>query len=160
MKKEQDSGSQPKFWGRCENVWDLTLPWVRMYWSIDVLRRYWQAGYTYISLTVQDMPPSFDGVLQDISDFRASCEPHHDWLCFASSDAEISAAREQDKLALGVNVQDTALVHPDLERLSVLRAKGVRHMLLAYQTRNLAADGCAEPADGGLSCLAVAWYAR
>ena len=135
----------------CNSVWDLTLPWVRMYWSIDLLKRYWEAGYSYISLTVQDMPPTFDGVLRELEDFTLQCEPHSDWLCFAASDSDIAVAGKNNKLALGINIQDTALVHSDLERLSLLRDRGVRHMLLAYQVRNLAADGCAEPADGGLS---------
>ena len=135
----------------CPNVWDLTIPWVRAYWSLDVLKRYQLAGYTYASLTIQDMPASFEGVQRDLRDFQTECEPHSDWLCFARSGAEIDDARRTGKLALGLNVQDTALVHDDLARLEVLGDLGVRHMLLAYQIRNLAADGCAEPADAGLS---------
>ena len=135
----------------CPNVWDLTIPWVRMYWSIDLLKRYHEAGYTYASLTIQDMPASFEGVQQDVQDFQKECEAHSDWLCFAPTSGEIDAARDQGKLALGLNVQDTALVHDDLDRLEVLRDLGVRHMLLAYQVRNRAADGCAEPANAGLS---------
>ena len=136
---------------RSANVWDLTIPWVRMYWSIDVLKRYHRAGYTYASLTIQDMPASFEGVLEDVRDFEAECEPHADWLCFARNSAEIDEAKRAGKLALGLNVQDTVLVHDDLDRLETLRNIGVRHMLLAYQVRNRAADGCAEPANGGLS---------
>lgn len=135
----------------CPNVWDLTIPWVRMYWSVELLRRYHEAGYTYASLTIQDMPASFVGVQQEVRDFQSECEPHSDWLCFARTGAEIDAARRDEKLALGINVQDTALVHDDLDRLEVLRDLGVRHMLLAYQVRNRAADGCAEPANAGLS---------
>lgn len=135
----------------CPNVWDLTIPWVRMYWSVDLLRRYHEAGYTYASLTIQDMPASFEGVQKETRDFQSECEPHSDWLCFARTGAEIDAARRDGKLALGINVQDTALVHDDLDRLEVLRDLGVRHMLLAYQVRNRAADGCAEPANAGLS---------
>ena len=33
----------------------------------------------------------------------------------------------------------------------VLHAAGIRHMLLAYNVRNLVADGCAEVANAGLS---------
>lgn len=132
-------------------VWDMTLPWVQMYWSIDLLRRYHEAGYTYVSLTIQDLPATFNGVLRDITAFRKLCEPHSDWLVFAGTGEEIDAGREAGKLVLGLNVQDTALVHEDFDRLSVLRSLGVRHMLLAYQLRNRAADGCAEPANAGLS---------
>ncbi|MEM1050496.1 MAG: membrane dipeptidase [Pseudomonadota bacterium] len=132
-------------------VWDLTVPWVEMYWSIDLLKRYRQAGYTFASLTIQDMPPSFDGVLRDIERFVRLCEPHSDWLAIARNGVDIEAGRAAGKLVIGFNVQDTELVHSDLRRLRVLKSMGVRHMLLAYQLRNNAADGCAEPADAGLS---------
>ena len=133
------------------DVWDMTLPWARIYWEIDVLKRYHECGYTFANLTIQDMPATYNGVLQHIADFQAMCEPHSDWLCFGSSIAEIDEGRRAGKLVLGINVQDTVLVHEDLGRLQTLKDLGVRHMLLAYQTRNLAADGCAEPADAGLS---------
>ena len=133
------------------DVWDMTVPWVEMYWSIDVLNRYRQAGYTFANLTIQDMPASYEGVQSEVAKFQKLCEPHADWLCFGSTTDEIEKGRHEGKLVLGLNVQDTELVHEDLSRLEVLKAMGVRHMLIAYQTRNRAADGCAEPDDAGLS---------
>lgn len=135
------------------HVWDMTLPWARVYWDIATLRRYHQSGYSFVNLTIQDMPATFDGVQTEIADFQALCAPHTDWLVFAPDMAAIEAARAEGRLALGLNVQDTALVQDDLQKLSILQALGVRHMLLAYQTRNAAADGCAEPGDAGLSLL-------
>lgn len=132
-------------------VWDMTLPWVEQYWDIDVLRRYHDSGYTFISATIQDMPASYEGVKREVARFKELCIPHSDWLCFADSIVDIDRERDAGRLVLGLNVQDTELVHDDLSRLQVLRELGVRHMLLAYQTRNKAADGCAEPADAGLS---------
>jgi len=136
---------------QCPDVWDMTLPWPRIYWSIDVLRRYHASGYTFANLTVQDLPATFEGVQKELGDFKALCAEHADWLCFASDAAEIDAGNAAGKLTLGINVQDTELVHDDFSRLHKLREIGVRHMLLAYQVRNRAADGCAEPADAGLS---------
>ena len=134
-----------------ESVWDMTLPWVEMYWSVEVLKRYRRAGYTYISLTIQDMPASFSGVLTEVARFKELCAPHSDWLTFARTQNDIIEGQKSGKLVLGLNVQDTVLVHEDLERLRALKDLGVRHMLLAYQLRNRAADGCAEPDDAGLS---------
>lgn len=135
------------------NVWDLTIPWVEMYWSIELLRRYQRAGYSFVSLTIQDMPPTFDGVFRDIERFAHLCEAQSDWMLIVRSQADIVSAQKAGKLAVGFNVQDTELVHCDFRRLRVLKGLGVRHMLLAYQLRNNAADGCAEPADAGLSLL-------
>ncbi|MEM1113300.1 MAG: membrane dipeptidase [Pseudomonadota bacterium] len=154
MEAETQSGSQAHdLIAGSSAVWDMTLPWVEQYWDIEVLRRYHQCGYTFISATIQDMPASFDGVQQEVARFRALCEPHSDWLCFADSITDIDRERQAGRLVLGLNVQDTELVHDDLSRLQVLRELGVRHMLLAYQTRNRAADGCAEPEDAGLSAF-------
>ena len=133
------------------DVWDMTVPWVEMYWSIEVLRRYRDHGYTFANLTIQDMPASYEGVQSEIAKFQLQCAPHSDWLCFGSTSEEITKGRKEGKLVLGLNVQDTELVHDDLDRLQTLKELGVRHMLLAYQTRNRAADGCAEPDDAGLS---------
>lgn len=133
------------------NVWDMTVPWPEIYWDIGVLKRYHECGYSFLSLTLQDLPATYDGVLSEVARFKALCEPHSDWLCFASELPEIDSARSSNKLVLGLNVQDTELVHDDFGRLHTLRQLGVRHMLLAYQTRNRAADGCAEPSDAGLS---------
>src|SRR6266481_1633884 len=43
------------------DVWDMTLPWLPIYWDMDILRRYRRAGYTFVSLTLQDWPPTFEG---------------------------------------------------------------------------------------------------
>jgi membrane dipeptidase len=135
------------------DVWDMTIPWPRIYWSIEVLRRYFECGYTYLSLTLQDLPATFEGLPREIQAFRELSDRHADWLCWGPSLADLDAGKAAGRLVLGLNVQDTELVHDDLARLQTLRALGVRHMLLAYQLRNRAADGCAEPADAGLSLL-------
>jgi len=134
-----------------EFVWDLTLPWVEQYWDINTLKRYKDSGYTFVSLTIQDIPTSYDGVLSQIRKFQNLCIPHSDWLCYARTTEEIIKGQQSGKLVLGLNIQDTELIHDDLSKLEHLKSIGVRHMLLAYQERNKAADGCAEPADGGLS---------
>ena len=130
--------------------WDLTVPWVRQYWSVELIKRYHAKGFSYVNLTIQDSPPTFEGVQEEVKAFQALCEPHTE-LCFAKTLADIQSANAEGKLAIGLNVQDTELVHEDLDRLEFLKNFGVMHMLLAYQVRNKAADGCAEPSDAGLS---------
>ncbi len=114
------------------------------------MQQYHRSGFTYANLTIQDSPPTFAGVQAEVRAFQKLCEPHPE-LCFAKTLPEIQAANAEGKLAIGLNVQDTELVHADLDRLEVLKEFGIMHMLLAYQLRNKAADGCAEPADAGLS---------
>jgi membrane dipeptidase len=132
-------------------VWDMTLPWVDVFQDINILARFKQAGYTFVSATTEDLPPTFEGVQQCIGRFREAAKAHADWLTIGTSLAEIDRGRREDKLVVGLNVQDTVQLGTDLSRVEALHAIGVRHMLLAYNVRNFVADGCAEPADGGLS---------
>lgn len=133
------------------DVWDMTLPWLPVYWDLEILARYKRAGFTFVSLTLQDWPPTFDGTRQCIERFKEIAAEHADWLTFGSSLAEIDRARSEGRLALGLNSQETRPIGEDLSRIEALYEVGVRHMLLAYNVRNLVADGCAEIADAGLS---------
>lgn len=133
------------------DVWDMTLPWIPCYWDVEILARYRRAGYTFISATLQDWPPTFEGTRQCIERFKEMARPHADWLVFGSTLDEIERGRREGKLVVGLNSQETRPVGEDLSRIEALRAMGIRHMLLAYNVRNLVADGCAEVADGGLS---------
>jgi membrane dipeptidase len=133
------------------DVWEMVLPWIPAYWDIDILARYKSAGYTFVSATLQDWPPTFDGMRHCIERFKQMAEPHADWLMFGNSLADIDRGRKEGKLVIGLNSQETRPIGEDLSRIEALYALGVRHMLLAYNVRNLVADGCAEVADAGLS---------
>jgi membrane dipeptidase len=136
---------------RREGVWDMTLPWMPESWDIDVLRRFHDAGVSFISLTLQDWWPTFKGTLDAINKFKELVSKHADWICFAFEVSAIEAAREAGKLALGINSQEFAPVGKDLRRLRCLHDAGMRQIVLAYNVRNIVADGCAEAADAGLS---------
>lgn len=129
----------------------MTLPWLTRYQGIDILRRYKAAGFTFVSATVEDFPPTFEGVLESVRELRQLADRYADWLTVGTSLAEIDRGRRDGKLVLGLNVQDTVQLGSDLARIEILHQAGIRHMLLAYNTRNFVADGCAEPADAGLS---------
>ena len=133
------------------DVWDMTLPWLPIYWDISVLARYKRAGYTFVSATLQDWPPTMDGTRRCIDRFKELAKAHESWLSFGSSLAEIEIGRQEGKLVIGFNSQESRLIAEDLSRVEEVYALGVRHMVLAYNVRNLVADGCAEMADAGLS---------
>jgi membrane dipeptidase len=136
---------------RTADVWDMTLPWIPVYWDLEVLARYRRAGFTFVSASLQDWPPSLDGMRVCIEQFKEIAKPANSWLTFGSSLSDIDRGRVEGKLVIGVHSHDTRPIGEDLSRIGALHALGVRHMLLAYQVRNLVADGCAEVADGGLS---------
>jgi membrane dipeptidase len=133
------------------DVWDMTLPWTLGQQDLSLLARYKRAGFTFVSATTQDIPASFSGITSCIESCQRLIRAAPEWLVFAKSVADIEAARQEGKLAVGLNVQDTLQLGTDLTNIQALQQVGVRHMLLAYQTRNFVADGCAETSDAGLS---------
>jgi hypothetical protein len=65
--------------------------------------------------------------------------------------ADIRAAHAAGKIAFNLHFQGSNPIAGDLSLVEVYRRLGVGHMLLAYNGRNLAGDGCHEPGDAGLS---------
>jgi membrane dipeptidase len=133
------------------DVWEMTLPWIPTFWDIDILRRYRSAGFTFVSATIQDWPATFDGTVRSVERFKQLAASQSQWLAFGSCVAEIEQGRRDGKLVIGLNSQDPGPIERDLSRVEAFHRLGMRHMLLAYNTRNLIADGCAEAADAGLS---------
>jgi membrane dipeptidase len=132
-------------------VWDMTLPWLPIYWDLEVLASYHRAGYTFVSATLQDWPPTLEGTRRCIRRFKEVAASAGDWLMFGESLADIDAGRRAGKLVVGLNSQEIRPIGEDLSGVEALYELGVRHTLLAYNVRNLVADGCAETADAGLS---------
>src|ERR1700688_841676 len=71
------------------DVWDMTLPWLPIYWDLNVLARYKRAAYTFVSASLQDWPPTFEGMRRCIEQFKELAMPASAWLTFGSSLAEI-----------------------------------------------------------------------
>ena len=69
----------------------------------------------------------------------------------ARTRADIERAKRDDAVALVLGLQDSEPLEGSAEHLDVLVRLGLRVLQLTYQRRNRAADGCGEPADGGLS---------
>ena len=83
------------------DIWDMTLPWLPCYWDLEILARYRHAGYTFVSATLQDWPPTFDGTRRCIERFQALAEPAAAWLTFGSTLEEIDRGRQDGKLVVG-----------------------------------------------------------
>ena len=136
---------------KCSDVWDMTIPWTPPVRDFDTLKRFKNSGFTYVSLTLQDWPPTLEGTLESIREFKERALTEATWLTMGTSIEEIESGRRAGKLVAGINSQDTRPAGEELERIGILHSAGVRHMVLAYQVRNLVADGCAETSDAGLS---------
>ena len=58
--------------------------------------------------------------------------------------ADIRAAKKAAKLALAFHFQETNPLEGDINMVETYYDLGVRHMLMAYNTKNQVGDGCAE----------------
>lgn len=89
-----------------------------------------------------------------------------DTIAQAGSPEEIRAINAEGKVAVVWSVNGPPVIgelqslEQELSRIDDWRRIGVRLMHLSYNRRNFIADGCAEPADGGLSDLGCELVAR
>lgn len=131
---------------------DLVLPYSEPYEDLDtILPRYVAAGISSVSLSLSGDRHGIEQTMRHLAMVRAGIlrEPEHYRL--ALSVADIRQAKRDGKLAIQFNFQGSNGLGGDVEMVEVYYALGVRQMLLAYNKRNAAADGCLEESDAGLS---------
>ncbi len=116
------------------------------------LERYRAAGVTYASLNVgyDIMPP--DQVIRVIADYRAWIAARGDQYVLAGSVAEIVAAQESGRLALGFDLEGMVALNGQISMIELYHRLGVRQMLFAYNRNNAFASGCHDE-DTGLTDL-------
>ncbi len=94
------------------------------------------------------------------------CDKFRDVMARSVFPADVAAAKKAGKHTIYLTTNGVPLPHPiysvenALYYLTVFYQLGVRMMHLTYNRRNLLGDGCAEPADGGLSDLGRAVIAE
>ncbi|QOR35211.1 membrane dipeptidase [Clostridium sp. 'deep sea'] len=133
-------------------IWDNTIPWGNPYRSIETLRRFKNAGYSVISISSQNFINPFEGSIKEISTDKKLIRQYKDELVLVNTTDDIIKAKEQNKLAIILNMQEASPIGLQFENVSLFYEMGVRHMLLAY-FRNHFADGCWEESNAGLSIL-------
>ncbi len=137
-------------------VWDMTLPWTPTLCDEETLPRFHRAGVKVLSLTVdadRDFTPNT--VLTQIGHIERQCRANPDDLAIARSADEILAITASGKTALLLHCQGTNALGRRLDLVEVFYQLGIRHMLLAYNQKNLVGDGCAERTDAGLSRFGI-----
>jgi membrane dipeptidase len=113
---------------------------------------YAAAGVTLAVFTiVDDFPNSIEQTLRLIGANRRYFSLHPERFVLADRTDDVVAAKEQGKLAVSFAFQGSNALMGDLTLVEVYRRLGVVQMLLAYNAGNLAADGCHESRNAGLS---------
>ncbi len=100
-------------------------------------------------------------LLKRLSNFTYVTDMMSDFIVKASTPADIEAAWKAGKRALyltgnGVPLtQDWVSVPDEMRYIRVFYKLGIRMMHMTYNRRNMIGDGCAEPANAGLSDFGV-----
>ena len=138
---------------RSSLVWDMTVPYGMQHATDGVtLERFAKAGVGLVSLTIGgDKTFGPAPALANIARVYEVCARNPGRYRFVHGVADIDAARAEGRLAITLNFQGTNVLGNDLGMVEVFYRLGVRHMLLAYNQKNLVGDGCAERTDAGLS---------
>lgn len=136
-------------------ICDSTLPWLE---NIAPRERRQQElndrrslGFAYVSLTVGGPYDRGDQVSRFAEEEAEWIASQSDRFTLARTVEDIRSAHEQGRLALGFHLQGTSPLDADASRVEAFYRLGIRHMLLAYNKRNPAGDGCMEQADEGLT---------
>lgn len=139
-------------------VWDMTLPWEASAapdQKLEALKRLSNSGYNYITLTLaldwHDNEMAFAVLAKE----RGWLSEHEDKFTLVETVDDVLAAKDAGKLAVGFHFQGTNPIGADLSMVESAYKLGVRHMLISYNLRNRAGDGCLERTDGGLSNFGI-----
>ncbi len=131
---------------------DMTLPMSQdNITEGQLLKKARAAGFDHVSVTVGFKDTGVRGTMDGIAGLSRYVSEREDDFVMVRDFGELRKAKEQGRTAVGIHFQDVAPLEGNLDLLPVYRALGVSHMLLAYNSRSAAADGCAEENDGGLS---------
>jgi membrane dipeptidase len=112
------------------------------------------SGLTAVNVTVSAvgvLTGAFEETVKGIAYWEQELALHPDVFLKVRSAADLQTAKDSGRLGLIYGFQDTLPLGDDLDRLETFYRLGVRIIQLTYNRRNLAGDGCLEPADGGLS---------
>ena len=122
-----------------------------------------QSGITAASMTLNEVGNGLDvfaTTIKNISGVDQMIADNGDVCLKVLSVADLRVAKASGRVGCIYNTQDTSLIGPDLERVTVLKGLGIRVVQLTYNLRNLSGDGCLEPGNGGISKLGRATIER
>src|SRR5687767_585656 len=97
--------------------------------------------------------PDLRHSLNQLANYRSHLRTLDGLVRIVESFDDFERARADKKLAVVMGYQNVPGVERDLNLLRLFHDAGVRVIQIAHNIRNLYGDGCAEPADAGLSSL-------
>jgi membrane dipeptidase len=114
------------------------------------LARYDRPGGAYVSVNAGFYQQSAADVDDLLAYFRAEVE-RHPTLSLARSVADVDAAAAGNRTVVAFDLEDSAPLEGDTDRIRHFYDLGVRTMLPTYNRRNAAGGGCLDETDTGLT---------
>jgi membrane dipeptidase len=112
------------------------------------------SGITAINFTVGSVgnaPSAFEDSVGTLAYWNGIVSRSPDLLMKVERHEDLARAKQSGRLGVIFGFQDSTMFGTDLGNVEVFRDLGVRIVQPTYNLRNLAGDGCLEPANGGLS---------
>lgn len=94
---------------------------------------------------------NFGEALRELSAYHDWAEKKKDKALIVESTEDIKRAKKEGKHGLILGPQNSDFLEGNLRYLDIAYQMGIRIIQIGYSTRNLAADGCAEDSNAGLS---------
>jgi len=137
-------------------VCDMTLPWLAHAENKETtLPRFRASGFDFVSLSIGVDSVGLGATLHHLADVKAQILAEPEIYVFVHSVRDIRTAKKTGKLALGFHFQGTEMLERDTKLVQLFYDLGIRHMILAYNYKNRAGDGCHERTNSALSIYGV-----
>ena len=140
-------------------VWDMTIPLAGQDSApifADMLQSMVDGGYSYVSFSLATDWHNLNQTVHALARYRAHFLSAPEEYVLIESVDDVQCAKMKGKLGVSFNFQGTNPIDADIEMVETYYKLGVRHMLMAYNTKNNVGDGCMEQTDDGLSRFGVA----
>lgn len=137
---------------------------IRLTHPMELIKEVLASGTNSVTVTITDPKVTgegaLDAALKDLFAYDRHIRSHSAVLLKATKTGDIDRARSDGKLALFYGLQNTALIHEELDNVDLLYNLGVRTLQLTYNYQNYVGSGCRERGKNGLTVFGQSLIAR
>jgi membrane dipeptidase len=137
---------------------------IRLTHPMSLIKEVLASGTDSVMVTLTDPKVTgegaLDAALRDLAAYDRHIGANGTYLVKATKVADIERARNDGRLALIYNLQDTTPIHQELSRVDMLHSLGVRCIQLTYNYQNYVGSGCRERGQNGLTVFGTDLIAR
>lgn len=116
-----------------------------------------EAGITIVGPTLGDVEPesAFQSTIEELGKTIELISRYPNRMMLIRNFTDIAKAKQENKLGILANVQNSACIARDLKKLDLFYSLGLRQVQLTFNWRNWVGDGCTERTQAGLSYFGV-----